>query len=294
MTRTTLRDGRTIQWSEGGSPDGEPVLFFHGCPDTRRASWSGHAAARDLGVRLVAGNRPGYGASTAAPASYPLVVADTLELADALGLDRFAVVGMSVGGTFALACAALAPDRVVRAALVATPGESPRMDPPYPRDDVDDTAAELFRALASGTPEESRELMRPDFSAWRSRIDPDDPDDGALAQRWLGSLPPEDRPFADGPVADVAAAAREALGSPDGYLSDAALVFARWPFRVEEVGCPVTLWYGGRDAQAPPRNGRWLADHLPDAALHVQPRLGHLESLGRSWEPVLRSAVHEG
>jgi len=115
-----LGDGRTLAWSEGGDPAGTPVLFFHGCPDTRRAAWTGHDAAHAAGVRLIAANRPGYGASTPASPSYELVVGDVAELADSLGLDRFAVIGMSVGGTFALACAARLPYRVTTAALVAT------------------------------------------------------------------------------------------------------------------------------------------------------------------------------
>jgi pimeloyl-ACP methyl ester carboxylesterase len=293
VTRTALLDGRTIQWSERGSSGGDPVLFFHGCPDTRRASWSAHLAAFDAGIRLVAPNRPGYGASTPAPPSYQGVVADTVALANTLGFDRFGVIGMSVGGTFALACAALARDRVTRAALVATPGEAPRMDPPYPRDDLDAAGRHFFRSLASGPPEENVERLRPEFLAWRARLAPDDPDDVALAARWLDSLPPEDRVLVDGPAADVAAAAREAIGVPDGYLADAALVFANWPFRVEDVSCPVTLWYGERDANAPPRNGAWLAEHISDATLHVLPGLGHLESLVRSWPRILPTAVGE-
>lgn len=70
---------------------------------------------------------------------------------------------------------------------------------------------------------------------------------------------------------------------------DAALVFAPWPFRVEDVRCPVTLWYGERDANAPPRNGAWLADRLPEATLSVLPGLGHLESLVRTWDRILAS-----
>jgi len=191
VTRTTLSDGRTIQWSERGSSGGDPVVFFHGCPDTRRASWSAHLAAFDAGIHLVAPNRPGYGASTPAPPSYRRVVADTLELADTLGFDRFGVIGMSVGGTFGLACAALAPDRVTRAALVATPGEAPRMDPPYPRDGLDAAGRRFFHSLASGPPEDNVERVRPEFLAWRAGVAPDDPDDPALAARWLGSLPDE-------------------------------------------------------------------------------------------------------
>ncbi|HEX3222161.1 MAG TPA: hypothetical protein VHR35_06275, partial [Nocardioides sp.] len=98
----------------------------------------------------------------------------------------------------------------------------------------------------------------------------------------------------EGPEADVAAAAREAIGAPEGYLADAALVFARWPFAVEDVACPVTLWYGERDANAPPRNGAWLAEHLGDSTLNVLPGLGHLESLLRSWDRVLASVAEPG
>jgi pimeloyl-ACP methyl ester carboxylesterase len=287
----TLRGGRDLHWSERGAHDGAPVLFFHGCPDTRRASWSADEAALAAGVRLIAATRPGYGGSTPAPPSYQQVVADTAELADSLGVDRFAVVGMSVGGTFALACAAYLPDRVSAAALVATPGEVWRMDPPYPRDDLDADGFAFFADLSTGTTEQNLARVRPDFMSWRTSVDPDDADDAALAERWLASLPPEDRVLVDGDHADVADHAREAIGSPAGYLADAALAFAPWPFRVEDVRCPVTLWYGERDAQAPGRNGSWLAEHLPRATLTVLPGLGHLESLMRNWGPILASVA---
>ncbi|HEX3931921.1 MAG TPA: hypothetical protein VHW64_14550 [Nocardioides sp.] len=45
MPVAELREGRRVAWSEGGDPDGRPVLFFHGCPGTRRAAWSGQAVA---------------------------------------------------------------------------------------------------------------------------------------------------------------------------------------------------------------------------------------------------------
>jgi pimeloyl-ACP methyl ester carboxylesterase len=286
----TLRDGRTLRWSEGGAPDGVPVVFFHGCPDTRRAAWTGHEAARARGIRLLAANRPGYGASTPAAPSFQRIADDTAELVGALGVERFGVLGMSVGGAFALACAALLPDRVTRAALVATPGELSRTDPAYPRDDLDESGRRFFDDLARGTAEENLARVRPDFLAWRTQVDPDDPDDAALAARWLSSLPDEDRGLVDGPPADVAAAAREAIGVPEGYLTDAALVFARWPFALDDVRCPVTLWYGERDANAPPRNGSWLAEQLTDASMTVLPGLGHLESLMRSWDLVLEAA----
>jgi pimeloyl-ACP methyl ester carboxylesterase len=282
-----LRDGRTLAWSEGGDPGGTPVLFFHGCPDTRRAAWSGYAAARAAGVRLVAANRPGYGASTPAPPSYRRVVDDTAELADSLGIDCFSVLGMSVGGTFALASSALLPERVVAAAVVATPGESQRMDPAYPRDDLDEAGRSWFTTLAQATAEQRLELVRSGFLEYRATVDPQDRDDAGLAARWLAALPPDDRALVDGPVAEVAAAAREAILVPDGYVCDASLAFGPWPFRVEDIGCPVTLWYGEHDANAPARNGVWLADHLTRATFEVVTGQGHLGSLMRSWDRIL-------
>jgi pimeloyl-ACP methyl ester carboxylesterase len=291
MPLAALRDGRTLAWSEVGDPRGRPVLFFHGCPDTGRVTWSGDDAARRLGVRLIAANRPGYGASTPAAPSYRLVADDALALADELAIGRFGVLGMSVGGTYALACAAYHPDRVGAAALVATPGEAPRMDPPWTRDDLDEDGEAWYAALADGRVEDNIETVRPEFLGYRSTVAPDDPDDAALAERWTSGLPAEDRLLLAGRTpADLATDAREALLVPDGYLADAALVFGRWPFDVADVRCPVSLWYGERDANAPPRNGRWLAAHLPHATLHLLPGLGHLESLVRSWPAVLDSA----
>ncbi len=54
-----------------------------------------------------------------------------------------------------------------------------------------------------------------------------------------------------------------------------------------DVRCPVGLWYGEHDGQAPARNGVWLAAHLPTAELRVLPGLGHVEALVRSWPEVL-------
>jgi pimeloyl-ACP methyl ester carboxylesterase len=288
MAVTTLPDGRAVEYSEVGERDGLPVLFFHGTPDTRRASWSGRAAARAAGVRLVAVNRPGYGLSTPTTPSCRQAVQDAVDLADLLGIGELAVLGMSVGGMYALACAALHPDRVHRAAVVAAPGEAPRMDPPWPRDDLDADGQHLFIRLASGSVAENLALVTPDFSAYRARVDPGDPDDEALAQRWLSPLPEQDRALLlRDPDADHAAAAREAVGEPAGYLADAALVFRPWEFRVEEVACPVSLWYGEHDANAPVRNGRWLQHTLPRATLHELPGVGHLGSLLTGWPAIL-------
>ena len=92
-----LSDGRALRyWSSG--TDGPVVLFFHGCPDTRRIAMTGGKAAYDAGVRLLAFNRPGYGSSTPTASTHTSVARDAVELLDLWGIEQVAVLGMSVGG----------------------------------------------------------------------------------------------------------------------------------------------------------------------------------------------------
>ena len=159
------------------------MLVFHGCPDTRRVAMTGDAAAHEVGVRLLAFNRPGYGSSTPTDSTHTTVARDAAELLDLWGIERVAVLGMSVGGPYAAAFAATYPDRTTSLALVSAPS-------------MPDDAPE-------GTVEESMERMAPEFLAWRARIDPDDEDDEALAARFLAELPEADAallaPYGSGP-----------------------------------------------------------------------------------------------
>jgi pimeloyl-ACP methyl ester carboxylesterase len=281
-----LPDGRRVQLWQGGAPEGRPVLFFHGCPDTRRVAFSGAGAARRAGLRLIAVNRPGYGGSDAAASDHLSVATDTAAVADLLGIDSFGVLGMSIGGPYALACAAVLGERVTAAAVVSAPGDIARMDPPWHRDDLSGEQQAFLRQVAATGAEEAAELFRPEFAAWRATIAPDDPDDDELARRWNAELPPLDAELRqDTPASEVAASAREALTQVEGYLQDAATTFRPWAFDLAAIRCPTTVWCGERDTNHPPRNARWLADHIAGASLVVQPT-GHLGTLLRHWDPL--------
>lgn len=292
VTLLRLPGGRSVHLWQGGDPAGMPVLFFHGTPDSRLAARPGDTAARDSGVRLVAVNRPGYGRSDPAPSDHLSVADDTVAVADALGLATFAVLGMSLGGQYALACAARHPERVTAAGVVAAPAVVPALDPPLPRDGLAEDGRAFFRRLAEGSVEENVAAMRPDFLAYVDRVDPSDRDDAAVAARCSEGLHDLDAALlADVPVADRAAAAREALATPDGYLRDAAVAFRAWEFRPEEVQCPTWLWYGAHDPQAAVRNGVWLAERIPDARLVVRQDTAHLGTLLSHWREVLATLV---
>ncbi len=115
--KETIRvpDGRTLGYAEVGDPAGAPLVYFHGNPGSRLDFTSERydRALRAAGVRFIGTDRPGFGLSDPKPGrGYADWAADVGALADSLGLDRFAVLGYSRGGRYALACAARIPERL--------------------------------------------------------------------------------------------------------------------------------------------------------------------------------------
>jgi pimeloyl-ACP methyl ester carboxylesterase len=285
----TLPGGRRVQLWEGGDPTGLATFFFHGCPDCRLAARPGDGAALRTGVRLIAHNRPGYGQSDAHASSHESVADDVLRLADGLGVERFVVLGMSLGGPYALACAVAAPERVLAVGLVASPAIVPELQPPYPRDGLSPAQQSFFRLLAERSVSQNVEVMRPDFEAYVEALDPHNADDATIAARLLGELHPLDAAAVGAlPETDVAVATRESLVHPEGYLRDAALAFRTWDFRPEDIGCPTWIWHGELDPQASVRNARWLAERIPRSTLVIRSGSAHLSTLLNHWDEIFR------
>src|SRR5205814_6104934 len=101
-----LADGRGLAYDDVGDPAGRPVVFLHGCPGSRLSRHPDDTIAAALGVRLVAVDRPGYGASDASEGDELAQADDVIALIGALGLERVAVLGWSSGGPVALAIGA--------------------------------------------------------------------------------------------------------------------------------------------------------------------------------------------
>lgn len=268
MDEVLLTDGRRAQFWIGGADDGPVVLFFHGCPDTRWAARTGEAAAQAAGARLLCVNRQGYGRSSPAPSTHASAAADALAVADSLGIGEVAVLGMSVGGGYAAACAAAHPGRVTALGIVATL--------PPPDEEPDETVEATMARFA------------PEFAEYVTGLAPDDPDDAALVARFTEGLPPQDADLlrAAASTADLATSVREAVAQHDGYLRDAALTFRPWGFDLGSITCRTTLRYGASDRRAMP-GGPWLAERIPQADLVVVPGATHLATLLGSWPALL-------
>ncbi len=97
---------RRIRIRDAGDPEGASVLFVHGLGDSRLDLRYSEALARELKVRLVSFDRPGYGGSTPAECGLLSVARDIEAVADQLHIERVALFGHSAGSRFALAAAA--------------------------------------------------------------------------------------------------------------------------------------------------------------------------------------------
>src|SRR5689334_11471943 len=107
------RDGRVIALEVVGDHDATPVLLCHGLADSRLAAQSLQRAAWDLGLRVIAPDRPGIGGTDRRRLGHVADWADDAAVVlDALRVDSAALLGVSGGGPFAAACAARIPARV--------------------------------------------------------------------------------------------------------------------------------------------------------------------------------------
>ena len=122
-TDLELSDGRTLPVYDTGANDGDgrlAVFWHHGTANIGAPPEPLFPAAARLGIRWVSYDRPGYGGSTSYPGrDVASAAAHVSSIADALGIDRFAVMGHSGGGPHALAWGALLPERVLGVVIVA-------------------------------------------------------------------------------------------------------------------------------------------------------------------------------
>lgn len=267
-------DGRQLSTQSYGDPDGKPIFLLHGTPGSRLGPHPRAAVLHRLGIQLIAFDRPGYGDSDRHEGRRVAdAAADVLAIADAYGLDKFAVVGRSGGGPHALACAALLPDRLTKAAVLVglAPREAAGLDW---FDGMTQSNVSEYTAAADGY-EDVAALTR--AAADAVRADPE-----SLLASLQAEMPDSDRRVvADRGIRSMLLETyAEALRtSPDGWIDDALAFDAPWGFDPATVTVPVLLWHGASDNLSPASHARWLAGRIPSATVVVQAGAAHFGAL---------------
>jgi pimeloyl-ACP methyl ester carboxylesterase len=264
-----LADGRLLGYGEYGDPNGTPVLAFHGFPGSRVFARISHEAAARAGVRVIAPERPGFGLSTYKPkrriVDWP---DDVAQLADALGIERFAVMGVSGGGPYAAACACKLPSRVRALAIVSGVGPMHR---PGATKGMLATNRMLFSAQRRLPPLGRLIVWFMGQSITRGGE--------RGVERFLKALPEPDQEIVRRPemrelfVEDGREAFRSGARGP---ALECALLVHRWGFRLEEISVPCHLWQGEADRNVPASHGRYQAAVIPNCTAHFIAGAGHL------------------
>lgn len=270
----SLSDGRVLAVHEFGDAEGQPCFFFHGggVGATGIFAATCDTLAEEYHIRIVAPDRPGIGESSRQLGRTILDWPnDVAELAEALHIDRFAVVSHSGGTAYALACAWRLSERVINVNLVS---------------------AVAPRSFISN---EKQIPLKTKFSMWMFALLPNWMMGILLRQMAVGlgrhpektyrsflrRLPFNERQTLDTPSylkhIQTCAAAAFRQGTA-GVVEDLSLIFGPWGVAFQEIVQPVTLWHGECDRTAPPEIGHSLSRAIPHAELRTLPDEGHLSA----------------
>ncbi|PYR50768.1 MAG: alpha/beta hydrolase [Acidobacteria bacterium] len=266
-----LPDGRMLAYLEGGRRRGHPLVHCHGVPSSSvEAHLTLNASVADeLGLRVIVPDRPGIGRSDF-QANRRIVdwPSDVSALAIALSLDSVAVLGSSGGSPYALACAALAPERVRAVGILG--GIAPLEDPLLFA--AMSAPLRLMLRLSRWAPPLSRALFRLNLRATRGAGD-------RTSDRMLASLPEPDRSLMQRPEirdAFIACFQEACRHGTRGPVLDLGLLARPWEFDLATVKAPVLLWHGERDRNVPVAHGRYLASVLPSCRATFYTEEAHL------------------
>jgi pimeloyl-ACP methyl ester carboxylesterase len=276
----TAPDGRKLAYLERGAESGLPVFALHGTPGSRFVRHSDPTLYERHGVRWITYDRPGYGLSDShLGRSVADAPADIAAIADALGLDRFAVVGGSGGAPHALACGALLGDRMIRVGAVVTPAPPDAENFDF-YDGLADVNVKEFNAAREGR-EAIEALLEPWVDQIRTDVD-------ALIEELLTDLPEIDRRRAAQPEQReiMRESWTEAVRQGSRGWADDDLAFAKpWGFDLEDVTVKTRVWQGELDVLTPRPHGEYVASRLPNGQFELLEGGGHF--LDEEWGVVL-------
>jgi len=242
------RDGRTLCFADWSDGDGYPVLFFHGIQGCRLSIRSTELV-ESLGGRLITYDRPGCGRSDR---HLGRVIADCTSdvelIADALGLEEFAVVGMSCGVPHALAVAAGLRSRVSRVACYAPIAPYQELGHDEWSRGQDEESREYIETCLAGEDQTISLLITLEAEA-QAHASREDPKDAHVFERSIFSV----------------------LGQVD----DERCHLKSWGFDVGDVIAPAVIYFDPKDTVTPPHQADWLARTIPNAFLKPSDALGH-------------------
>jgi pimeloyl-ACP methyl ester carboxylesterase len=267
----TLSDGRTLAYCIFGDSQGVPIFYAHGGPGSRLEGSLFHESAVRYGFRLIATDRPGIGQSTFKAnrrlLDYPT---DISELADALSIGKFGVMGWSGGGAHTIVCGYVLPERLLF--NIALCGYTNFAELPGAANMLSTKADQISIWLSQRFPRMFQFFF--DMMSMSVKFFPD-----AYYKEVIKAVNESDSVIMSDPAfkTHFIADQKEAFSQgSQGTAVDAAVHYVDWGFRLREVSCKVNVFHGVEDTFVPPFFAKHLAENIPKCELQLLERQGHL------------------
>ena len=270
----TMKPARALEVHEYGDRRGHPAFFFHGLIGSHYQASYVADAARRAGLRIIAPNRPGVGQSEFVARQSPLeAVPDIEELAKALRLDEFSVIGISGGTPYALAVLYRLGERVRTTTVISgmgpawLPGALQGMD----------RRRRLILAIGSRQPRVARKAFQ---QAGRRFLAHPERSLERLIKTWTG---PDQEVFRRKEVFDLFLKDLEEVFSNEKGAESMAQelsLYRNYGFSLGDLPPDrrITIWHGLTDNIVPPTMAWKLVQALPNAEAHLLPG-GHFMAI---------------
>jgi pimeloyl-ACP methyl ester carboxylesterase len=272
-------DGRVLEVATIGDSAHPAVFFHHGTPGSASLVRTIEELATKGDLFIVTMSRAGYGASTRQEGrDVAAAVPDTRTVLDALGIDRYAVVGWSGGGPHALACAALDAPRCVAAWSLA--GVAPFTADFDWTDGMGPENIEEMELAVKGGPEYEAHMEMIGTALGEATVDNvielfggllSEPDKATLASNDAREL------FAD-------SLRQGFVNGWRGFFDDDRAMMSNWGFEPGAITVPVAVWFGDNDLMVPPTHAQWLLRTIATSKGHHYPGEGHLSIIANHFD----------
>jgi pimeloyl-ACP methyl ester carboxylesterase len=261
-----LNNGHKVGYAEYGTRDGVPIIALHGMPNSH-IMWKGmDQVASAHGIRLIAPDRAGYGASNDyLPKSLLDYSDDVSGLADMLGIEKFVIMAVSGGGPYGYACAYKLSDRLLSAVILSSLPPLNILNNTTEMQSMNRLIFNLGRISPFGTSIILSNLLRLSLRSMQKHVQNNTSPSPDISPSLFAILAED--------LTEVVRTSRK------GISFDLNVYWRAWGFNFEDIKTKVFLWHGEADNLSPAPAAHYIAEHIPNCEAHFCAGEGHVEPL---------------
>ena len=280
--KITLNDNRILGFAEYGPENGQPVFFLHSVFGCRYEVPDLPDVLEKLNIRLIVPDRPGYGLSdNLNERSIMQWSDDFIQLYKSVNVNKIPIIGYSMGGPYAIACAIKYPDLVSKVVLVSSAYQVKKIE------DLDGMlpSYKFLLGLCRFAPSIAKKfynsffikLAKKDTEKFRYNIIVDEQERSVVEQTFV-------RIVSDKCVDELVNV------NSEGSVQDMLLSSRLWGFDIEDVAVPMEVWHGENDKHTPKKQIELLTEGMSGCQSFYFKNEGHMVIFSH-WEEILGASI---